>query len=52
MLILGLKVLTGSHFSIFCPGPNPGSRRLSTNTVGKRAKNVFPGVLTIHMGDA
>ena len=39
MFILGLKVLTGSQSSIFCPGPNPGSWRLSTNTaVCKRAK--------------
>ena len=53
MLILGLKVQSGSQSSIFCSGPNPGSWHLSTNTaVGKRAKNVFPGVLTIYIGDA
>jgi len=53
VFILGLKVLSGSQSSSFCPGPNPGSWRLSTNTgVGKRAKNVFPGVPTIYMEDA
>ena len=53
MLILGLKVQSGSQSSIFCSGPNPGSWHLSANTaVGKRAKNVFPGVLTIYIGDA